>query len=123
MSINLESYLKNFSEAAWLSAVDSLLPDIHSVDRNATQVWFRFYPLQFRRFIEKQPDEAELRRSLGLLGDFDLGDQVDSSHRFLYGHRFWTVVKAAIEAEAEVFTDQKPDLSDEIKQVAHNIAE
>jgi len=123
MSTNLEAYLNDFPEAVWLSAVDSLLSDIHPVDRNATQVWFRFFPLQLRRFVDKQPDEAELRRSLGLLGDYDLADQIDSSHRFLYGHRFWPVVKAAIEAEAEVFTDQKPDLAAEIRQVAQNIAE
>src|SRR6478672_3391162 len=123
MSTNLEAYLNNFTETEWLSAVESLLPDIHPVDRNATQVWFRFFPLQLRRFVDKQPDEAELRRSLGLLGDYDLADQIDSSHRFLYGHRFWPVVKAAIEAEAEVFTDQKPDLAAEIRQVAQNIAE
>src|SRR6478672_6447969 len=123
MSTNLEAYLNNFTETEWLSAVESLLPDIHPVDRNATQIWFRFFPLQFRRFIEKQAEEAELRRSLGLLGDFDLGEQIDSSHQFLYGHRFWTVVKAAIEAEAEVFTDQKPELADEIRQVSQNIAD
>jgi ferredoxin len=33
------------------------------------------------------------------------------------------VVKAAIEAEAEVFTDQDPSLADEIRQVAQNIAD
>ena len=123
MSTNLEAFLNNFSERQWLEAVDSITPDIHPVDRNATQVWFRFFPLQLRRFIEKQTEEAELRRSLGLLGDFDLAEQVDSSHRFLYGHRYWPVVKAAIEAETEVFTDQNPGLADEIRQVAKNIAD
>jgi ferredoxin len=123
MSNSLENYLTQFSESDWLSAVDELLPGVHEVDRNAVQIWFRFYPLDFRRFVEKESDEAELRRSLGLLGDYDLADQIDTSHRFLYGHRFWKVIKAAIEAEAEVFTDQNPSLADEIRQVASNVAE
>lgn len=123
MSTSLETYLNNFSEFDWLSAVDTLAPSIHPVDRNATEIWFRFFPLDLRRFVENHADESELRRSLGLLGDYDLADQIDSSHRFLYGYRFWKVVKAAIEAEAEVFADQKPSLADEITQVASNIAE
>ena len=105
MNSDLNTYLSKLSESDWLSAVDELLPSVHEVDRNAVQIWFRFFPLDFRRFIEKESDEAELRRSLGLLGDYDLADQIDSSHRFLYGHRFWKVVKAAIEAEAEVWSE------------------
>ena len=123
MNSDLNTYLSKFSESDWLSAIGSLTNEIHEVDRNAVQVWFRFYPLEFRRYIEKEPNEAELRRSLGLLGDYDLADQIDSSHRFLYGHRLWKTVKAAIEAEAEVFTDQKPSLADEIMQVTQNIAD
>jgi ferredoxin len=123
MSTSLEAYLNNFTESDWLAAIDLLSTEIHAVDRNSTQIWFRFYPLEFRRFVEKHPDESELRRSLGILGDYDLSNQIDTSHGFLYGHRFWKVVKAAIEAEAEVFTDQKPALADEISQVARNVAE
>jgi len=123
MASALETYLNQFSESEWLETVNAISRESHPVDANAVQIWFRFFPLEFRRFTEKHPDESELRRSLGLLGDFDLADQIDSSHTFLYGHRFWKVVKAAIEAEAEVFADQKPSLTDEIKQVAANIAE
>jgi ferredoxin len=123
MATQFETYLNSFSEIDWLSVIEIISPSIHPVDRNATAIWLRFYPLQFRRFVEFNNDESDLRRSLGLLGDFDLADQIDSSHQFLYGHRFWTVVKAAIEAEAEVFTDQTPELADEIRQVAKNIAE
>jgi ferredoxin len=123
MSSSFEAYLDTFVESDWLDAIDSLSTATHPVDRDAVQIWFRFYPLEFRRFAEKHPDESELRRSLGLLGDYDLANQIDTSHRFLYGHRFWKVVKAAIEAEAEVFADQKPELADEIRQVAQNIAD
>ena len=147
MNSDLNTYLSKFSESDWLSTVGELLPSLHEVDRNATEIWFRFYPLEFRRFVEKHPDESELRRLLGLLGEYDLSDQIDTSHRFLYGHRFWKVVKAAIEAEAEVWLEpppsgggEKPDtnstnwppanaggsdpgFADEIRQVAGNIAE
>src|SRR4029079_10432093 len=108
MNSDLNTYLSKFSESDWLSAVDELLPSVHEVDRNAVQIWFRFYPLEFSRYVEKHSDEAELRRSLGLLGDYDLANQIDTSHRFLYGHRFSKVVKAAIEAEAEVWSEPPP---------------
>src|SRR5437899_6015314 len=103
MTTALETYLNRFSESNWLDTVDSLSSGIHPVDRNATQIWFRFFPLKFRRFIENEHDEADLRRSLGLLGDYDLAKQIDSSHRFLYGNRAWKPGKAAIEAESEGF--------------------
>jgi ferredoxin len=123
MKTSLETYLEQFSESDWLSTIDSLEGDIHRVDRNATQIWFRFYPLEFRRFIEKEPDAAELRRSLGLLGDYDLADQIDTSHKFLYGHRYWKGVKAGIEAEAETFSDGNIGPVDEIRKLASSIAE
>ena len=123
MKTSLETYLEQFSESDWLSTIDSLEGEIHEVDRNATQIWFRFYPLEFRRFIEKEPDAAELRRSLGLLGDYDLADQIDTSHKFLYGHRYWKGVKAGIEAKAETFSDGNIGLVDEIRKLASSIAE
>jgi ferredoxin len=33
-------------------------------------------------------------------GDYDLKHQVDASHHFLYGHRFWPQVKEAVEQHA-----------------------
>src|SRR5436305_7676784 len=123
MSTSLENYLAKFSEPEWLSALDGLAPAIHPVDRNATQVWFRFFPLEFRRFVENQPDEAEVRRSLGLLGDYDLAEQIDTSHRFLYGHRYWKTVKEEIENEAGAFNNESRPLADEIRQVAARAAE
>ena len=56
-------------------------------------------------------------------GSFDLKEQIDTSHHFLYGHRYWKTVKAAIEAEAVVFTDQEPKLIEEIKQIGMFVAE
>jgi ferredoxin len=51
-------------------------------------------------------------------GDFGLEDDIDTSHSFLYGHRYWKTVKAATEAESQVFENPNIDLSDEIPQIA-----
>ena len=56
-------------------------------------------------------------------GDFDLKDQIDSSHKFLYGHRFWKTVKEEIEKRAENFDDQNADLKSEIEQIAKAVSE
>src|SRR5205807_227588 len=34
-------------------------------------------------------------------GDYELKNQIDSSHRFLYGHRFWPQVKKGVEEHAD----------------------
>jgi ferredoxin len=77
-----------------------LLPEIHEVDRAATQIWFHFYPLELSEAIAAAVDLAQLALTLRLEGRFRLADQVDSSHWFLYGHRYWAPVKAAIIARA-----------------------
>ncbi len=120
---NLETYLAKFNETEWLSAARELLECIHEVDRNAVQIWFRFYPLDLMRFIDAAEDRDETLRGFALQGDFELKDQVDTSHHFLYGHRHWKTVKAAIEAEAVVFTDQTPTLVEEIKAIGMLVAE
>ena len=51
-----EMYLARHDEGAWAGAVAELLPSIHEVDRNATQIWFAFYPLAqdlFGRALQK----------------------------------------------------------------------
>ena len=120
---NLETYLSKFNEADWLDAVDTLLPCIHEVDRNAVQIWFRFYPLSLKQFIDAAEDRDATLHGIAMQGDFELKDQIDTSHRFLYGHRYWKVVKAAIEAESVVFTDQTHSLNEEIKQIGMLVAE
>ncbi len=119
----LESFLNKFSEADWLAAVEKLLPAINEVDRNATEIWFRFFPLAFFRFLVSAEDRAKTIHKLGLLGDFELKNQIDSSHRFLFGHRFWKETKTAIEAGAESFTDANAELSKVIEKFAQTVAE
>lgn len=121
--VDLESYLNNYSEADWLAAVESLLPDINEVDRNAVQVWFRFFPLELHRFAHKTVDREELVRNLSLLGNFELMDQIDTSHKFLYGHRYWPKVKKAIEVEPESFSDDSMKLTDLVRNLAMQVCE
>lgn len=120
---NLETYLAQFSESDWTVAVDSLLECIHEVDRNAVRIWFRFYPLELHRYIESAEDRAVALHGLAMQGDFELKNKIDTSHHFLYGHRYWKTVKAAIEAEAVVFAAQTPTLDEEIKAIGMLVSE
>lgn len=115
------SGLENHTEADWLTAVEALLPAIHDVDRNAVQIWFRFYPLDLLNYLESADDVEEAMKSIAMQGDFGLLDKIDSSHRFLYGHRFWPQVKAAVEARAESsesFTCLKTEITNIAKTAA-----
>lgn len=92
-----ETYLHGHDEEAWNAAVATLLRSIHEVDRNATQIWFSFYPLSLFKALEAADDPEQLAAQLLLQGEYELKNQIDSSHRFLYGHRFWLQVKKAVE--------------------------
>jgi ferredoxin len=93
------------------------------VDRNAVQIWFRFYPLGLFRYLEAAEDRDAVVQRFNIQGDYLLKDQVDTSHHFLYGHRYWKTVKAAIEAEAQVFENGNVALAEEIKQIAAMVAD
>lgn len=118
MSNSLVEYLNGFSEAEWLAAVEALLPEIHEVDRNAVQIWFRFYPLGLKRHLDEAENKDEAAKGLALQGDFELASQIDTSHHFLYGHRFWPTVKRKIAKHADAFAAADQPLIDTIKSVA-----
>jgi ferredoxin len=86
-----------YDTAAWRRAVDTLSAEIHPIDRNATKIWFAFYPLDLHLTLSEAPDPAAAARKLGLMGRWRLADQVGSSHRFLFAHRYWPQVKSAIQ--------------------------
>jgi ferredoxin len=114
-----EKFLSQQNEESWSAALATLMRSIHEVDRNATQIWFAFYPLSLFQALAEAEDREKLAQQLLLQGDYDLKDQIDSSHRFLYGHRFWPKVKQAIEAHADSFTDNnRTPLADQILTVA-----
>lgn len=115
--------LNQFTETEWLRAIQELLPAVHEVDRNAVQIWLRFYPLSLRAFINSAEDREEALRGLAMQGGFELKDQIDTSHHFLYGHRYWKAVKCAIEAEAKDKLEDPDSLVDLIKNAAMHTSE
>lgn len=117
-----ELFLNDQTEAAWATTINELLPEIHEVDRNAVQIWFRFYPLELFRMLETVEDKSGLAIKLGLQGKYLLADQIDDSHKFLYGHRYWKAVKDAVIARAES-SIVIADLATEIRRIAKVIAQ
>src|SRR6267143_2308214 len=114
-----ETYLNQQGEEAWAATLTTLLRSIHDVDKNATQIWFSFYPLSLFQALQAAPDPDKLAAQLLMQGIFRLEDQIDSSHTFLYGHRYWPEVKKAVEAFAINFNAaETPELSDQILNVA-----
>lgn len=122
-SNKFEDYLNKFTEADWLAAVESLLPSIHQVDRTAVQVWFRFYPLELFRYLESAEDRENTKSKLAMLGRYELKDQIDTSHHFLFGHRYWTKTKKVIEIEAAEFKNGDLSLTEIIQGVAVTVSE
>src|SRR5438552_10461139 len=120
---SFETFLNQQNEEAWASALATLLRSIHEVDRNATQIWFAFYPLSLFCALREAGDRDKLVQQLLLQGDYDLKDQIDRSHQFLYGHRFWPQIKRAVAAHADSFTESAhPPLPDQIFAVARDVA-
>src|SRR6267142_2992928 len=98
---SFETFLNQQNEETWASALATLLRSIHEVDRNATQIWFACYPLSLFCALRDADHRDQLIQQLLLQGDYELNDQIDTSHQFLYGHRFWPQVKRAVEAHVE----------------------
>ena len=119
-----EQFLQQQDEEAWAGALTTLLRAVHEVDKNATQIWFSFYPLALARALETSADPQKLAAQLLMQGDYQLKDQIDSSHRFLYGHRYWPSVKKAIDGRVANFSPAAgAKLSDEILKVARAVAQ
>lgn len=123
----LEAYLKQHSEEAWAATLTTLLRSIHEVDKTATQIWFAFYPLSLFEAFQESDDAKEMARQLLIKGNYQLKEQIDSSHKFLYGHRYWPEVKSAVAAFAATSKpapnlEQAEKLADQILRVAAEIA-
>src|SRR6185369_9511962 len=130
---SFENFLNQQDEEAWSGALTTLLRSIHEVDRNATQIWFSFYPLGLFLALERADDPGQLVQRLLMQGNYRLRDQIDSSHTFLYGHRYWPDVKRATQTYAREFASGETasgddaatggaSLSDQILAVAQNAA-
>lgn len=110
-----EQFLSQHDEESWAATLTTLLRSIHEVDRNATQIWFSFYPLSLFEALERASDAEKLAQQLLMQGNYYLKDQIDSSHTFLYGHRFWPEVKSAVQKHASEFSpNETRSLADQI---------
>jgi ferredoxin len=118
-----EEFINKHDEEAWSATLTTLLRSIHEVDKNATQIWFAFYPLSLFQALQQAEDPTRLAQQLLMQGNFYLKDQIDTSHTFLYGHRYWPEVKSAVAEYATSFssTEDLP-LSDQIMSVAEKAA-
>ncbi|MER3632477.1 MAG: hypothetical protein C4325_10210 [Blastocatellia bacterium] len=96
MNTRFIEQIETLKESDWLEAVGRVSSEIHPVDRNAVDIWFRIFPLDLVRYLESAKDLDAAMKSIAMQGDFGLFDKIDTSHWFLYGHRFWPQVKAAI---------------------------
>ncbi len=117
MKTAFETYLEQQIDEAWAAALVTLLRSVHEVDRNATKIWFAFYPLSLHRALQETDDREKLARALLLQGDYELKAQIDSSHHFLYGHRFWPQVKRAVEQLAYEWQTLQQSLAGEKAEV------
>jgi len=118
-STDFETFLGNATGAQWLAAIEQLSPALHPVDRDAVQLWFRFFPIDLKRYLDAADNRESAIQGLAIIGNFELKNQIDTSHRFLYGHRFWKSVKAVIR---EVEIDNGHELSELIDFVAEQVA-
>jgi len=118
-----ESFIRGHNEEAWAAILTTVLRSIHEVEKTAAQVWFSFYPLSLFQALQQAEDPQMLARQLLLQGDYLLKNQIDTSHKFLYGHRYWAEVRRALVSQAEGFNDDSSlSLADQIFQIARDVA-
>jgi len=118
-----ETFLDQHDEEAWSATVAALLRSVHEVDKAATQIWFAFYPLGLFYALQQAEDRETLARQLLIQGSCYLKDQIDSSHTFFYGHRYWPEVKKTVEQAADSFDPSATgSLADHIIAVASDLA-
>jgi ferredoxin len=118
-----EQFLAQHDEEGWAASLTTLLRSVHDVDKNATQIWFSFFPLSLFCAFEAATDPELLAAQLLVRGVYPLREQVDSSHKFLYGHRYWPEVKKAVEKFAASFSAGDVALSDHILKVAREVGQ
>ena len=117
------AFLNRHDDHAWREIIRDLKPFIHEVDRAATEIWFYFFPLALLRGLQQADDPEQIARKLSLDGDYFLENQIDSSHHFLYAHRYWPQVKAAVsELAASTSAPSSLDLASLIRPVASDVA-
>tara|TARA_B100001146_G_scaffold223528_1_gene238395 strand:- start:3508 stop:4551 length:1044 start_codon:yes stop_codon:yes gene_type:complete len=116
-------FLDRHGQDDWWSAVNNLVPLIHEVDRDATKIWFYFWPLWVRNMLQDAEANPQLLEELEFKGVARLEQQIDSSHAFVYGHRYWPQVKMAIsERASSQAAFESLDLVDEVRAISSQVA-
>ena len=117
------AFLNQHDEPAWDEVLADLEPSFHPVDREATRIWFGFWPLKLRRILRESTDEAATAQQYLLDGRYWLEHQLDESVDFLYGSIYWDRVKEAILQRSESGSGQNlDDLGSEIRKLAGGVA-
>ncbi len=115
------AYLDRHDARAWSEVLDLLEQSIHAVDKRAVRVWFAFFPLSLHDALASSTDAVKTIQELRLSGSFRLEEQVDTSHQFLYGHRYWREVKLELNRYA-AGSPQSLKLDEQIVEVARQTA-
>jgi ferredoxin len=116
------AYLAQHDDERWLRVVDRIAASIHPVDRAAVRIWLHFYPLALDRLMAR-PDAAVLARRMTLAGRWRLAEQAETSHAFLYGHRYWPkACRAALEHADAPVPPGSLDLGAQIHHIAGRAA-
>ena len=117
------AFLNQHDEPAWDGVLADLEPSLHPVDREATRIWFGFWPLKLRRLLRETSDEAATAREYLLDGRYRLEHQLDESVDFLYGSIYWDRVKEALLQRSESATGRNLEsLGSEIRKLAAGVA-
>ncbi|MCC7031843.1 MAG: hypothetical protein IT179_03310 [Acidobacteria bacterium] len=118
------AFLAQHDDAAWHRAVDRLQNATHPVDRAAVRIWLHFYPMRLQRAVEAAADSAALEHHLRLEGTWRLDQQRETSHWFLFGHRFWPQAREAVRAFASrAVVPGSLDLAAQIQAVARDLGD
>ncbi len=96
----VENLLGQQNDSDWAQTIAALEPAIHAVDRQATRIWFSFFPVKLFRALSTAEDEAEVAKRLILKGNYLLRNQIDRSAEFMYGHRYWPQVRQGVATRA-----------------------
>lgn len=122
MSNPFAQYLQQFDEPDWHETLARLQDEIHPVDRNATRIWFGFWPMKLRLGLQQASDPLQQAKEWLLYGEYELDKALDSSVNFLYGSRWWSSVKKQVVDYADDPDPGADSLSDHIRAVTKAVA-
>lgn len=117
------AFLAQHDDNAWHRVVDRLDHACHPVDRTAVRIWFHLFPLVLQQAMDEAEHPAKLAIRLRLDGRWQLAEQIDTSHAFLFGHRHWPRVKAGVIAyTTRAVAPSSLDLAAQVQEIVRSIA-